>query len=60
MVVKLSEERIKDVDDLSMVDKYFLNQVKYNLKRPVVQINVGGAMITMPDFRFGEKSQVRL
>ena len=40
-----------------MVDKDFINQSTDNLKRPGSQINVGGEMVVIPDFKFGEKLQ---
>ena len=59
-VVKLHEEGINDVDDLEMVDKDFLKQLTYNIKRPGGHINVGGAIVATPTFKFGEKFQMRL
>ena len=43
-----------------MVDKYFLKKLTDNLKRPCVQINVGGAMVAKPAFMFGARLQMRL
>ena len=59
-VVKLQEEKICGVDDLELVDKYFIKQLIDNLKLPCGQINVGGAMIVAPDFYSGAKSQMIL
>ena len=38
---------------LEIVDNNFLKQLTDNLKLPGGQINVGGAMIATPDFKFG-------
>ena len=59
-MVKLQEEGIEDVDDLEIVDKYFLKQLTENLKRPGDQINEVGVMVLMPDLKLGAKSQKRL
>ena len=59
-MVKLQEEGIEDVDDLEIVDKYFLKQLTDNLKRPGDQINEVGVMVLMPDLKLGAKSQKRL
>ena len=59
-VEKLQEEGIKYLDDLEMVDKDFPKQLTDNLNRRGGQINVGGAMITTPDFKFGAKLQTKL
>ena len=60
IVVKLQEEGIEDVDDLEIVDKYFLKQLTENLKRPGDQINEVGVMVLIPDLKLGAKSQKRL
>ena len=39
-----------------MVENYFLKQLTYNLKRLGGHINVHGAMIAKPSFKFGTKS----
>ena len=59
-VVKLQEEGIEGVDDLELVDIYFLKQLTDNLERPGGQINVGGAMVVTSDFKSGVKSQMIL
>ena len=43
-----------------MVNKYFLEQLIDNLKRPGRQNTVGGAMVAIPDFMFGAKLQMTL
>ena len=60
IVAKLQEEGIEDVNDLGLVDNYFLNQITDNLKQPSGQINVGGVMVATPALKFGEKLQMRL
>ena len=52
-VVKIQEEGIEDVDDLDMVDMYFINQLTDNLKLRGGKINVGGAIVATPYFKFG-------
>ena len=59
-MVKLWEEGVKDVNELYMVDKDFLNQLTYNLKQSGGQMNVCGVMVATPAFRYGEISYVRL
>ena len=59
-VAKIQEEGIEDVDDLDMVYKDFLKQFIDNLKRPGVQINVGGVMVTTTYFKFSDNSQMIL
>ena len=55
IVVKLQEEGIEDVDDLEIVDKDFLKQLTDKLKHLGGHINVGGAIIATPYFKFGVK-----
>ena len=43
-----------------MVDKECLKQLTDNLKHPGVQINVGGAMVATPAFKFFAKLQMIL
>ena len=38
----------------------FPKQLTYNLKFPIGQVNLGGAMVATPDFNFDAKSQMRL
>ena len=59
-VVKINEEGINNVDGFEMVDEDVLKKLIDNLKLPGGQINVGGAMVAMPYFKFGEKLQMRL
>ena len=59
-VAKIQEEEIKFMDDLEMVDKYFINQLIDNLKHHGIQIIVGGAMVVTLYFKFGTKLQMRL
>ena len=48
------------MDDLDIVNKYFLKQLINSLKISGVQIDVGSTIIAMLDFKFGVKSQMRL
>ena len=43
-----------------MIDKDFLKLLIDNLKLPGGQINVGGAMVVTPEFKFGAKSKMIL
>ena len=46
--------------DMEMADKDIIEQLIDNLKLPDGQINVGGAMVATPAFKFGAKSYMRL
>ena len=60
MVVNIQEEGIEDMGYFETVDKDFLKKLTDNLKFPDGNINVGGAMVTTPDFKFGTKLQMIL
>ena len=60
VMVIFQGEGISNVDYLEIFDKYFLEQLTDNLKIYDGQINVGGTMVTTPDFMFGVKLQMRL
>jgi hypothetical protein len=65
-VAQLQQEGITTVDDLVDSDKYTMEQIAANLRRPAGRIpdpNPGaapGATIPTPSFVFGAKSQKRL
>ena len=59
-VVKLPEESIKYLEYFDMVDKYFIKQLTDNIKLLGGHINVYGAMVATPFFKFGAKLQMRL
>ena len=60
MVVNIQEEVKQDFDDLEIFDRYFLKQLKDNLKRPGFQINVGDNIVATPVFKFGANLQIIL
>ena len=59
-LVKLQKEGANNEGYLEITDKNFLEHWTDHLKRPGGQVNVGGAMVAVPDFKFGGKLQMRL